>query len=445
MRLVGSKLSSVEEEMPKLEGEEDQPKTEPKVETVVKAERRSRTSSSDMTVKVDPSGANLDAPWIPAARPRPTILEGPSGEDARRVLDNIMAARRSQPRQGNQDEMEHMLGNMSIGRKEGFDPREGDDDVFEPTFLEQNPSAPIMDVEEEEAVSPPAGTPAQQYMSFQSVMSAAQSEVNQAKDDVAKQAQEAISTIARSSREVEGRSLRCLEREISIQRREAALVEREEELRERERALRINNQRDPRLNFGNPKGRHRAAKNPRMLFPPPACYDEPRYEPPRRPGLVRFVNKKGREYFRYAYVDDAVGAEPAGANANYIKEMRPVRYNGPPRFGRNTRWFREALNKETAERWTGVKSLYKHEGDQNKDSDSEEERNPRDPRKRTRRGGRGGVRAKRFKDGGACNPEHHGVKRRRGDDDDGEGPPEAREARPRCHSNVFIRQNVNVQ
>ena len=50
-------------------------------------------------------------------------------------------------------------------------------------------------------------------------------------------------------------------------------------------------------------------------------------------------------------------------------------------------------------------------------------------------------------DGMGCNPNHHGVKRRREEDDDeeGESPPEARDSRRRCHSNVFIRQNVNVK
>ena len=239
--------------------------------------------------------------------------------------------------------------------------------------------------------------------------------------------------------------MRCLEREISIQRREEALAEREAELNRREnynRGWRAS--RDPRLNFGNPKGRHRAAKQPRNLFPPPPppYYDAP--TEPRRPVLSRFVNKRGKEYFRY--VDDVAWSAPARRNSlpDFIQEVRPAKFNGPERFGRNSRWFREAINQDMAERWTGVRALYNHEKEpNNKDSDSDEE-GP-NSRKRTRRGGRGG-RAKRFKDGGACNPAHHGVKRRRGDDDDGEGPPEARDPnRERCHSNVYIRQNVNVQ
>ena len=161
------------------------------------------------------------------------LLEGPRGEAARNVLDQIVSQNEAEP----SPTMEALMGGMKIEENsngarrlpEGFDP---DDDVFEPTFVEENPTAPIMDVEEEEeTVSPPAGNPLQQAMTFQSIMNAAQAEVRT-------QAQEAMGSIARNLREVEGRSLRCLERELALQRREARMEERENELRTRERRAR---------------------------------------------------------------------------------------------------------------------------------------------------------------------------------------------------------------
>ena len=126
------------------------------------------------------------------------------------------------------------LRNLELGdnKKEGD---EEDDDVFhdevrEPVLL-SNPNAEIRDGGSPDLVSPERGTETQQFETFSGVVAAATAEV-------ANQAQSALANIARNLREVDGRHLRCLEREISLKRREAELSAREKEMEAREVELR---------------------------------------------------------------------------------------------------------------------------------------------------------------------------------------------------------------
>ena len=221
-----------------------------------------------------------------------------------------------------------------------------------------------------------------------------------------------MGAIAKSLREVEGRSLRCLEREMAIQRREARLEERENDLRIREmraRSMReaINELDDmPPLESTQeriPKHKQRVARNMRTIFPFPAM------EMRRVPFPMRFVNKKGKEY--YCYVDDV--SAPID-KAGFIREVWPAR-EPPVKFNntRNVPWLHKRDTR--AQRWNEVRKNFhmepKHSGPE---SDDEDKRNGQ--RKRGK-GGRG--RAKRLRgDGAGCNPNHHGIKKRREEDDD---------------------------
>ena len=153
--------------------------------------------------------------------------------------------------------------------------------------------------------------------------------------------------------------------------------------------------------------------------------------------LVPLVNRKGRRTYRY--VDDMATTEDP-----YIMEFNPTMredipwlHKGPTRMGDT------GINqrKERVAR-------YYHNMPELVDSDEDDWRgNPKVPVGRgpggRKRGGRG-RKPKRFQARDSCNPRRdHGPRK----DDDDENPPEARQMgrNLRCHSNVFIRQNVNVK
>ena len=97
-------------------------------------------------------------------------------------------------------------------------------------------------------------------------------------EEVRSQAQNAMGAITRSLREVEDRSLRCLEREMALQRREARLEERENTLRVRERRAREMREAIAELEEmpplatpeNNQRRKQRMARNMRTAFPFPA-------------------------------------------------------------------------------------------------------------------------------------------------------------------------------
>ena len=307
LRLTGAKLSSVmeeQEEKPKIEPKEEKPEPETKVE--VKAEKpRTRSSLMETGGGNQEAGSSTTPAQAGEENNFPAELVnlerrlGSQGYSTRRVLKNgnwgvevgeQQGAARLEPERTKADgaSMERMLGRLNLNEAWQRDQEkedQNDDEVFDPVFLERDVSAPIKDVEADEAVSPPLGTPAQQFMSFQGVMQAAQNEVNT-------QARQAMGSIARNLREVEGRSLRCLEREIALQRRETALAKREEEVRDREMEARRNLMAgEAWRGFGGVKGQHRAAKSRGQAFQFPEI---PAPQQQNTPSVVRFVNKKGK-------------------------------------------------------------------------------------------------------------------------------------------------------
>ena len=333
-----------------------------------------------------------------------------------------------------------------------------DDEVFIPhdEFTEQDPNAKIVDVSGSGS-SPPRGSPVQQFEQFTSVMRAAQVEVNN-------QAKDAIGSIARNLREVEGRSLRCLERELAIQRRESALREREAVVTEREEQLRVRRSevREMPVSWNNwGKGRGKIAKKTRWGPARPATPQptSPMEVSPVRQVLMPLKNKRGET--SYMFVDDI--SRPVGGD-DFIREVVPSSIPWLHRRKFNMEELRESrqfgLNQisrpkpfdKQGMRFDYTRVPYNY-NDGKDDAGSRKRRNSdddgRNPPKgkgaggSKRRGKRSKSNANHYKGAPSCNHEKIGERRRRDDDED---PPEtSRSFRPRCHSNVVIRQNVNVK
>ena len=357
--------------------------------------------------------------------------------------------------------------------------RSGGSEDNDNVFLENDPNAPIRDV----SSSPPRGTPGQQFDQFSSVMEAAQLEVTN-------QAKEAIGSIARNLREVEGRSLRCLERELQLQRRERMVEEREARVRNRERDLQ-DRRRDVPVSWSNrgfnKGGRGRVEKKPKSRWeraspptpeergpapfqfpdapfqfqpiapPPPAPFPVPfpafhNLPPPcpTRPAPNNYTileNKKGKRSL--VFVDDFV--REVGDKENFIREFMPAgpriplvsRMEAMERMGTKSAPvnYREVPYDYRRERNRGERRNIRRRSE----SDEEEVRTKppvgRGPGGKKQRRGR----YPKFPETDNCGAGRNKERRRRDDDED---PPEAARSmgmRGRCHSNVFIRQNVNVK
>ena len=395
----GSKLTAVDEE-------ETQPKAEPKKE--IKSERESRGSKDEAME----TSAN-------------------SGRFQFEAIDMV----------------ENNLNNLSLETRRGpqtrFESHTNDDEeVFIPDteFLEADPNARIVDVES----SPPRGTPAEQFEQFSNVMKAAQV-------DVTNQALEAVGSIARNLREVEGRSLRCLEREIQLRRRESEIREREAKVVEKEKEL-LARKRDMPVSWNSwGKGRGRVEKRSRWsrpATPPSPNRDQDFY--PRNQMLLPLQNKKGKRSLMF--VDDI--SKPLDVDG-FIREITPssvpwlrgrkfghqqmsAAHSRDPDYTRVPYNYREGGNRMSRGLVKGSKRVAGADADDWRNLPNG--RGPGGSKKKPRRRSRS--RGPRRGDGG-CNADKISERRRRDDDED---PPEvARNTRARCHSNVYIRQNVNVK
>ena len=389
MRLAGSKLTAVDS----------------REETEVKQEADEMPALAPAT----PRSNNI--------RPRSEVLRSYDGMEAEIAAD---------------------LRNLGLDQK---DEVQDDDNVFPEPVMLSNPTAEIRDGGSPDPTSPERGTPAQQFETFSGVVAAATAEV-------ANQAQTALANIARNLREVDGRSLRCLEREISLKRREADLQEREAAIQRREAEARAAPRDIPvswsasHLSFGKrgqtPHIERRESRRP--------------YPGLRMPlGVTPLVNKKGKRSL--CFVDDmSMPIDEAGFIRKVIPSNMPrIDLGGKPGNAWRTPMRKNFPLLTQDQRWKEARAMYNH-GEELDDleawgfkrDDAPVGRGPGG--KKRGRNWKNGKGRKRFRGAETCRPMRE---ERMEDKDDEEGPPEPRTSnhgqRERCHSNVFIRQNVNVK
>ena len=323
------------------------------------------------------------------------------------------------------------LGNMSL-----------DENVFEPEadpiFLERNPNQTIHDggspdrsVSMSSAKSPPRNDPVE---AANMILATFEGALKEAQADVSKEASEAIESINRNLREVQKRSLVCLERELAVERREARME------RERVRMMEMEMM---------------SSKRPRGLWRPEDDFRGNNYRA-KRPRYGDFPDLPGKRLPFANFVDDAaynaVGYDYGNErNKNYAR-----RRNDYDRAGReDIPWLHKGSRRllarsEERRRFRGAReeadmpALEEEDDNDWRFDDPRKSRGPGGYKKR--RGGRG-KKARFFQQ-----PPPHGCKPRRdeddGDDDDhhhgGAGPRRNGRQRDRCHSNVLIKNNVRV-
>ena len=371
-------------------------------------------------------------------------------EASREVLDGLFAPKKEEKRES--EVAANMMEGLSLSRpkstmedevfEEDMFRETGDEALRSPVFLERDPNAEIFDggspdcVEKPSVSSPPRGSPPQQAEMFQSIIQAAQAQV-------AEQAKVAMEAISRNLREVTKRNLEIMERELVVREREAGLERREKERRWRDEMPR-NEKREVPMDWSWSRGGVRAggrAKRPRLS----GMFDRTLVQDDMPLGVVPLVNKRGKRSFMF--VDDV--SQPLDKDG-FIREFYPTNmeaprwlHKGPDRLGKKMSRGEKILRMRRFQNQEPMPDL-ESDSDNNEDWRKPNHQAPQGRGPGGRKGRGRGRWARRFRPRETCNPKQDQGPARKDDD---EGPPEQREVsgRFRCHSNVFIRQNVNVK
>ena len=313
-----------------------------------------------------------------------------------------------------------------------------DDTNDDEVFLESNPNAPIYDAGSpdtplradqyhshsffnEAGVSPPGMDPVLQantlLQTFHGALKSAQKEVH-------KEAEDAMGLIARNLRAVESRSLKCLEREMSVERREAELLRKE------------NNLKRPRDNYQFPSFPMSMAEMDRNgivdLYRPVFGAKKQKLDYDGLVGRITSTNKRGKPYF--TYVDDAYTPAIVKARPDYT--LVPAHHAQMPWLHRGAHKLQARHAEMNGRSWRSRPGqAERYEG---RYEDPRSSRGPGGYKKKPRG---------RFYDPmprSHCKPNRGHKREDDGDDEDHSRGQRTGGRRERCHSNVMIRNNVRV-
>lgn len=345
----------------------------------------------------------------PAPEPVKTPSKSSLPEDMFNLSLNTVVKAVGVPKHKSEDELKMDDGptNHHKGATRGDWGAEDEEDVF----LENDPTAPILDggspdvsmsFFNEMGVSPPKNNP---LLAANTILQSFEGAVLTAQKEVTKEASEAIEEITRNLREVESRSLKCLEREMAVGRREARL----------DQLAGYQGQKRPRgLNWMEEMERNGIVRisNPKR----PRYGEAPKVE---MIGRITNYNKRGKPYF--TYVDDTAVPAVLRSRPDYtLVPYMPWLHKGMHRLQARSAAEKRGRGDNDDWRWDDPRTG-RGPGGYKKKKDWRKFNQPATDTCRPK---------------GGQNPNHH--------DDEDEGGPPRYQGRGRCHSNVMIEQNVRV-